>query len=337
MMVESSKGSETIIRFLKRHLDIRNKSGLEWQALCPFHEDSSPSFSVNIRKGLYICYACGAKGNMKQLAKHFNDKEPANQSVSLQEISENIQQLSEQLHQKTREMFEVPYPSRYTDNEMVARYWVAHRGITKKAVEEYRLGYDELEEDAIIPLADINGRIQGLVRRTNSQTKIDLDYPKYKYPKGLKISEILFGADVAVKRFSDSFYQPFTSVLVICEGTVDATAVPRIMQIWQPKMTEWRFVVAGVAILGARMSSAQAEIVKRIAPNYIVIATDNDRAGALAAMQVAETLKPLRLGIPMVRAEWSKEDGKDIAELSAPARDQTLIYAIRAIMDGKGF
>ncbi|NBO55083.1 MAG: hypothetical protein EBU84_10945, partial [Actinobacteria bacterium] len=64
MMVQSNNGNETIVRFLKRHLDIRSKSGLEWQAVCPFHEDTSPSFSVNIRKGLYICYACGAKGNM---------------------------------------------------------------------------------------------------------------------------------------------------------------------------------------------------------------------------------------------------------------------------------
>lgn len=336
-MVQSNNGSETIVRFLKRHLDIRSKNGFEWQALCPFHEDSSPSFSVNIRKGLYICYACGAKGNMKQLAKHFNDQEPANQSASLNEVSESIQQLSEQLQQKKRELFDIPYPSRYIGNEMVEKYWVGYRDIRAKAVKEYRLGYDEIEEDAIIPLADINGRIQGLVRRTNSQTKIDLDYPKYKYPKGLKISEILFGADVAVNRFNEKFYQPFASVLVICEGAIDAMAVPHLMQSWSRGSSstgrsvaygEKRRRLAGVAVLGARMSATQAQIVKRIAPNLILIATDKDRAGLLAEIQITESLRKLRLGIPMASVEWNASQGKDMAELQNDVRCMAIERAI---------
>ncbi|NBO53640.1 MAG: hypothetical protein EBU84_03390 [Actinobacteria bacterium] len=191
--------------------------------------------------------------------------------------------------------------------------------ISKDHIKEYCLGYDELEEDAIIPLKDINGRVLGLVRRTNSDAKISLDYPKYKYPKGLKISEILFGANVAVQRFADKFYKPCQSVLVICEGTVDAVSVSRAVSMTDGQ-TETRFSLAGVAILGARMSSAQAEIVKRIAPNRILIATDQDRAGNLAAMQVGETLKALRMGIPTERLQWNPEWGKDLAELNRITR-----------------
>lgn len=29
---------------------------------CPFHEDKSPSLSVNLATGGYVCHACGAKG-----------------------------------------------------------------------------------------------------------------------------------------------------------------------------------------------------------------------------------------------------------------------------------
>lgn len=331
-MVQTNNGSETIIRFLKRHLDVRTKSGLEWQALCPFHEDTTPSLSVNIRKGLYICYACGAKGNMKQLAKHFNDQEPVNQSASIEEVSEGIQQLSSQLHQTTRHTFEVPYPNRYTDNESVKEYWLKKRDVPDNAIKEYKLGYDELEEDAIIPLSNINGQVLGLVRRTNSPEKAELGYPKYKYPKGLKISEILFGADIAVRRFSESFYQPFTSVLVICEGTVDAVSVPHIMATYH-NTVETRYRLAGVAMLGARMSDSQAQIIKRIAPNIILIATDQDRAGAMAAMQVAELLKTLRMGIRTVRVGWSSSNGKDIAELSKFILHDALLKAIESGSD----
>ena len=34
--------------------------------LCPFHEDSKPSLSVNLRTGMYHCFACGASGNYIQ-------------------------------------------------------------------------------------------------------------------------------------------------------------------------------------------------------------------------------------------------------------------------------
>ena len=30
--------------------------------LCPFHEDHEPSFSVNLRTGLFKCLACGESG-----------------------------------------------------------------------------------------------------------------------------------------------------------------------------------------------------------------------------------------------------------------------------------
>lgn len=327
MMVHTNEGSETIIRFLKRHLDIRTKSGMEWQAVCPFHDDTAPSLSVNIRKGLYICYACGAKGNMKQLSKHFNDKEPITQSASLEEVTEEIEQLSQELHQVDKSKFEMPYPSRYTDNSGVAEYWNGKRGIEERFIQEYRLGYDEIEDDAVIPLADIYGRVMGMVRRTNSQAKIELGYPKYKYPKGLKISEVLFGADVAVKRFSDDFYKPFSSVLVICEGTIDAVAVPQIL-VTHHNTVETRYRLAGVAILGARLSDSQAQIVKKIAPNLILIATDQDRAGAVAAMQVSETLKALRMGIRTARVSWDSREGKDIAECHLFVRHKALLEAI---------
>ena len=38
-------------------------SGDNLTGLCPFHQDSNASFSVNLQTGLYKCFACGAEGN----------------------------------------------------------------------------------------------------------------------------------------------------------------------------------------------------------------------------------------------------------------------------------
>lgn len=37
----------------------RNKQAT---ALCPFHSDKKPSFSVNLIHGMFFCFSCGARG-----------------------------------------------------------------------------------------------------------------------------------------------------------------------------------------------------------------------------------------------------------------------------------
>ena len=40
------------------------KAGARLQGRCPFHEDRSPSFSVNAVDKLYYCFGCGAGGDV---------------------------------------------------------------------------------------------------------------------------------------------------------------------------------------------------------------------------------------------------------------------------------
>lgn len=42
----------------------RGHSGSEHTALCPFHDDQTPSLSINEDKGVYYCHSCKAKGNV---------------------------------------------------------------------------------------------------------------------------------------------------------------------------------------------------------------------------------------------------------------------------------
>ncbi len=40
------------------------KAGREYKACCPFHNEKSPSFTVNDEKGFYHCFGCGAHGDV---------------------------------------------------------------------------------------------------------------------------------------------------------------------------------------------------------------------------------------------------------------------------------
>lgn len=321
--LEKGGANTTITVFLKRHLDIRNKSGFEWQAICPFHEDTSPSLSVNIRKGVYICYACGAKGNIKTLAKHFDDNAPSLVEASLDEVMETISQLSEQSLMTKRPEVGIKYPAHFHNSKEAKDYWIGVRNLTEGQFNTYQLGFDIIENEAIIPIKDLYGRCLGVIRRTVDQDKLDAGYPKYRYPKGLKISRCLYGAGEASDYFVKN--KEGKSVLVVCEGSVDAISVLGGSSFLchsseSSPITKRYYTIAGVAVLGARISYSQATMISSVAPDHIVVATDQDRVGRLAALQIESQLKKLMLGCFIHQLTWDIKEGKDLAELPLAER-----------------
>ena len=39
------------------------RAGREYKGCCPFHNEKTPSFTVNDQKGFYHCFGCGNGGN----------------------------------------------------------------------------------------------------------------------------------------------------------------------------------------------------------------------------------------------------------------------------------
>ena len=46
------------------------KVGSNYKALCPFHNEKTPSFTINLQKQNYICYGCGANGDIFSYIMH---------------------------------------------------------------------------------------------------------------------------------------------------------------------------------------------------------------------------------------------------------------------------
>ncbi len=59
-----------IVEVVSSYVDLR-KSGSNYMACCPFHEERSASFSVNQVKGFYHCFGCGASGDSIQFVMEF--------------------------------------------------------------------------------------------------------------------------------------------------------------------------------------------------------------------------------------------------------------------------
>jgi len=60
--LEEVRTASDIIDVISPYVKLKKK-GKNWFGLCPFHNEKSPSFSVQRERGMYYCFGCGVGGN----------------------------------------------------------------------------------------------------------------------------------------------------------------------------------------------------------------------------------------------------------------------------------
>ncbi|MEW9305476.1 DUF7146 domain-containing protein [Labrys neptuniae] len=61
--LEALKGRLSLSAYVGRRVRLSKRSG-EWFGRCPFHDEKSPSFTVNDSKGFFHCFGCQAHGDL---------------------------------------------------------------------------------------------------------------------------------------------------------------------------------------------------------------------------------------------------------------------------------
>ena len=134
---------------------VLKKKGANYWGCCPFHNEKTPSFSVNVQKGIYKCFGCGEGGDaisflmkinnqsfsdvIKDLAQQFNIELPNTKGDSKQYNEEKIQVknlLSKTCDYYHQNLFTLPEAKGALD-------YLLKRGITKEIIDEYKIGYSK--------------------------------------------------------------------------------------------------------------------------------------------------------------------------------------------------
>ena len=242
--------------------------GTERPFLCPVHGDSRPSASLNIIKQKWICYTCGAHGDLT--GEH-----------ALMEPDYLQMKLWFQQKLEEKRVYPEAWLSRW-DAGPVHPYWL--RRVGEEAARRFRLGFDQGSNAVTYPLRRTDGAVLGVVRRS-----LEPDAgPKYRYPRGIDVGQLLFNFDSSLAR----------RTLVLVEGALDAIAL-------------WRVGVHAVAIYGSRLSVAQVRLIDQLDPTYIYTAFDNDDAGYRAHVAVEQAMRHRFVS----RLVWPASWGKDVDEI----------------------
>src|SRR6516165_12107735 len=61
--LEEVRTRADIVEVIGAHVQLR-RAGRNFVGLCPFHNEKTPSFSVNLERGFFHCFGCGAGGTV---------------------------------------------------------------------------------------------------------------------------------------------------------------------------------------------------------------------------------------------------------------------------------
>ncbi len=129
--------------------------GNSYVGRCPFHEEKTPSFSVNDEKGLFYCFGCKVGGNAITFLKKYNnfsflesikylsnylglDLNPENY------FDENINKKKFEIYEATNNFFKFSLKQ----NNFASKY-LDRRGINSKIQEIFDVGFCPSDEDLI--------------------------------------------------------------------------------------------------------------------------------------------------------------------------------------------
>lgn len=147
--IEEIKSKLNIVDVLGEYIKV-DKAGANWRALCPFHNEKSPSFMVNEEKQFWHCFGCQKSGDifafvMEMEGVEFREalKMLANKAgIKLQ--SYNPQKTEEK--NRTLEILELAtkfYEVQLWKGEGKEKiiHYLHERGLKDETIKEFRLGY----------------------------------------------------------------------------------------------------------------------------------------------------------------------------------------------------
>jgi DNA primase len=302
-----------ISHIIRNRLTLTRK-GQEWSALCPFHQEKTPSFTVVPHKKIYYCFGCHNGGNAIQFIKNYHNINFVDAvSIIAKESNYPLFTLNDQdqaFYNNQKQVLDLlacanDYFQQQLKLDTTARAYLKKRTLSTESINTFQLGYAPQNDKQLLKkisqsFAKEHLKDSGLLQKKNHQC---LFFNRLTFPIHNEKGHIIaFGArslnqqppkyinspQTTYYHKKNNLYGLFQALqttkkiksLFIVEGYLD---VIMMAQHGIPNV---------VATLGTAITVQQ--IKKAIYyTSTLIFCFDGDRAGTQAAWKTVEILLPL--------------------------------------------
>jgi len=355
--------STDIVDVVGRVLELKPSSGGRFLALCPFHNEKTPSFTVSRDRQSFHCFGCGKGGDAISFLQEYDG---LSFTESLLRLAESAGvQLPEKSDydaagdKQRKSLLDInSFAARFYFNTLndplkggKARKYLKERNLKPETLKRFGLGYAP-ETGALLSAAKTEGykeyslEAAGLVRRGDRGDYYDFFRDRLMVPiRDTSGRVVAFGGrDLGGKSPAKYVNTPENELYKksrVLYGLSEARDAMRrekkaiLVEGYFDLMRPFDVGIENVvATCGTALTNDQAKLVKRYVPE-VVIVYDGDRAGIQAALRgvsiltaVGLTVKALTLPEGMDPDDFIVSEGKEaFRELLENAQDFVTFYA----------
>lgn len=328
--IDDLKDRADLVRLIEPYAPLKKK-GANWMACCPFHQEKTPSFSVNPAKGFYKCFGCGKGGNaftflMEMEGLNFPEAiqrvaemtgvplpEPIDDGQYQQnkQRKEERKQLAEQvieLNKIALEFWETELQSK-DKKAKAAREYLEQRGISEDIQKQFHIGFSPDTWDSLLNHLKERGADEKLIEQSGLVSVNEVKDRVFDRFRGRIMFPVLdvngnpvaFGARAMGDDQPKYLNSPETPAYVKGQhlyGLFQSKEAIRqkkfaiLVEGYLDLIALYQFGITNVAAsLGTAFTPEQSKLLSRFTKK-VVINYDGDSAGIKAARRAIEELLP---------------------------------------------
>ena len=357
------KSKLDIVDVIREYIQLK-PAGINFRAVCPFHNEKTPSFMVSPEKQIWHCFGCGKGGDIFSFVMEMEGLSfvEALRLLAPKAGVKLTRQDPKLTSQRNRLLDIMDFSAKYynkilLDNKQAeqARKYLAERGLAEETIEEWQIGYSPDSWDDIINFLKSKGYNDNEIFLAGMSVKKEGTGRFYNRFRGRIMFPIrdvngnttAFSARVSPEKEADEkmgkyINSPQTMVydkskilfgLDMAKQAIKkeeaAVIVEGQMDVITARQNGFENVIASS---GTALTADQVLLLKRYSPN-LIIAFDMDKAGELAAergiaqaMRQEMNIKVVELSQGKDPDEFIKKDPKAWEEAVKSAKPMMQYY-----------
>ena len=360
-VIDDLKNRADLVRIIQPYAADLKKKGANWMACCPFHQEKTPSFSVNPSKGFYKCFGCGKGGTafnflmemeglnfpeaVKRVAEISGVMLPEPVDDASYERSKKVREEKKQVADQVIELNQVALE--YWENELqgkgkkakAARAYLEQRGISEDIQKQFRMGFSPDGWDGLLGVLRDFGAdekliaVSGLVSVNEEKERVfDRFRGRIMFPVlDVNGRPVAFGARAMGDDQPKYLNSPETPAYTKGEhlyGLFQGKEEIRkrkfgiLVEGYLDLIALAQFGITNVAAsLGTAFTPEQSKLLSRFTKS-VVINYDGDQAGIKAARRAIEHLLPQEFDIKVLVLPDGKDPDDFVRENGKSGYDQ---------------
>ena len=344
--IKRTREAVDMVELISTRTELR-RVGARWVGLCPFHDERTPSFSVDADRKLYNCFGCGVGGDAITFVRELEalDFPGAVEALAERynvELKREREDPEEEDRRRRRERLlallerTTGFYSTYLHESTEARHareYLAGRGLSSDVLRKFRVGYSPKAWDRLLVGAQRDGfkpeelLAAGLVQRSRSGGLLDRFRGRIMFPLADGRGRVLgFGARAMrdeqgakyINTSENEIYHKGRQLFGLDHARSAAAKAGRVVAV--EGYTDVLALHQGgieetVAIMGTALTQDQLGELSRAVGDKgtVFLAFDADRSGQEAMLRAARIANARDVELQVV----PMPDGKDPADLVA--------------------